>query len=123
MVPASEAFNNQETTNANLNTKNNVNTQSNSNNDNNVAQAKAGYKYHYSKIGDCWAMSNYLYKKFKKSGKKVRIIQYRTKFSSRHRSIQLYYKNKWRDYSYKGINKIYKATSSKPGVKVIKSSV
>ncbi|MCK9151702.1 hypothetical protein [Methanobacterium alcaliphilum] len=123
IVPASEAINNQESVNEKVKTKNNEVEQSNSVNNTNVAKAEAGYKYRYSKIGDCWAMSNHLYKKFTKSGKKVRIIQYRTKMSSRHRSIQLYSNGKWKDYSYKGLNRIYKATKSKPGKKVIKSSV
>ncbi|MDO8869664.1 MAG: hypothetical protein Q7V10_02825 [Methanobacteriaceae archaeon] len=80
--------------------------------------------YRYSKIGDCWAMSNYLYKKLTKKGTKARIVQYKTKMSSRHRSVQLYKNGKWADYNYKanGINKIYNATSSKPGMKVIATS-
>jgi hypothetical protein len=85
---------------------------------------KSSRGYHYSKIGDCWAMSKYLYKKLTKKGTKARIVQYRTSMSSRHRSVQLYKSGKWVDYNYKahGINKIYNATSSKPGLKVIASS-
>ncbi|MDO9044511.1 MAG: hypothetical protein Q7U35_04310 [Methanobacteriaceae archaeon] len=85
---------------------------------------KSSSGYRYSKIGDCWAMSKYLYKKLTKKGTKARIVQYKTKMSSRHRSVQLYKKGKWVDYNYKahGINKIYNATSSKPGLCVIASS-
>lgn len=85
---------------------------------------KSSSGYHYSSIGDCWAMSNYLYKKLTKKGTKSRIVQYKTKMSSRHRSVQLYKNGKWADYNYKanGINKIYNATSSKPGMKVIATS-
>lgn len=85
---------------------------------------KSSRGYHYSKIGDCWAMSKYLYKKLTKKGTKARIIQYKTSMSSRHRSVQLYKKNKWVDYNYKahGINRIYHATSSKPCMKVISTS-
>ena len=80
--------------------------------------------YAYSSIGDCWAMSNYLHKKLTKSGVKSRIIQYKTSMSSRHRSVQVYKSGKWVDYNYKanGYNKIYNATSSKPGMHVIASA-
>lgn len=80
--------------------------------------------YRYSSIGDCWAMSNYLHKKLSKAGVKSRIIQYKTSMSSRHRSVQVYNSGKWVDYNYKanGYNKIYNATSSKPGMHVIASA-
>lgn len=69
-------------------------------------------------------MSNYLYKKLTKKGVKARIVQYKTKMSSRHRSVQLYQGGKWVDYNYKanGYNKIYNATSSKPGLQVVATS-
>ncbi len=41
-----------------------------------VRAAYSTSTYHYSSIGDCWAMSEYLYKKLTASGEKVRIIQY-----------------------------------------------
>lgn len=82
---------------------------------------KKSTRYAYSSIGDCWAMSNYLHKKFTKAGVKSRIIQYKTSMSPRHRSVQIYKSGKWVDYNYKanGYNKIYNATSSKPGMHVI----
>ena len=67
-------------------------------------------------------MSNYLYNKLTAAGKKVRIIQYRTSMSSRHRSVQVNNGNGWADYDYSGLNKIYSATKSKPGMFVVKSS-
>lgn len=85
---------------------------------------KKSTRYAYSSIGDCWAMSNYLHKKLTKAGVKSRIIQYKTSMSPRHRSVQIYKSGKWVDYNYKanGYNKIYNATSSKPGMHVIASA-
>ena len=42
--------------------------------------------------GDCWAMSDYLYKHMAAAGMKARIIQYATSYSSRHRSVQYLFK-------------------------------
>lgn len=71
--------------------------------------------------GDCWAMSDYLQTKFTKAGIKSRIVQYSNAYSSRHRSVQLFQNNKWLDVPYKqyGINQMFSAQSSKPGIKVI----
>lgn len=73
-------------------------------------------------IGDCWDNSEMLYKKLKAQGKDVRIIQYPTSLSSRHRSVQYYSDGKWVDYDYKGngYKKVYYATKNKNGAKVIK---
>lgn len=72
--------------------------------------------------GDCWDNSAVLYNQLKKSGKKVRIIQYKTSLSPRHRSVQVCENGRWVDYNYKGNGyaKLYYATKSKPGVHVIK---
>jgi hypothetical protein len=51
--------------------------------------------------GDCWAMSDYLYKRMAKAGMKVRIIQYSTSYSSRHRSVQYYKSGKWHNAPYR----------------------
>jgi hypothetical protein len=82
---------------------------------------KKHHRYHYSRVGDCWAMSNHLYRKYKKQGKKVRIIQYKTSMSSRHRSVQEYRNGGWFDLNYRslGLNMIYWATKRKPGLTVI----
>ncbi len=74
--------------------------------------------------GDCWAMSDYLYNKMKSAKIKVRILQYRTPYSSRHRSVQIYQNKKWVDVPYRayGINMMFNSTSSKPGAFVLKSS-
>jgi hypothetical protein len=87
-------------------------------------KVKAAYTYKrtysYSSIGDCWAMSEYLYNKY---ASQVRIVQYRTSMSSRHRSIQINQNGAWVDFNYRGngYNGIYSATSSKPGLTVVKS--
>ena len=67
-------------------------------------------------------MSEYLYRKLTSAGKKVRIIQYATSMSPRHRTVQVYSGGRWVDYSYSGYNKIYHPTSRKPGMFVVKSS-
>lgn len=51
--------------------------------------------------GDCWAMSDYLYKRMAKAGMKARIIQYPTSYSSRHRSVQYYKNGKWYNVPYR----------------------
>lgn len=72
--------------------------------------------------GDCWTNSAVLYNQLKRSGKKVRIIQYATSLSPRHRSIQVYQNGRWVDYNYKrnGYAKLFYATKRKPGVHVVK---
>ena len=74
---------------------------------------KAASKYRYSGAahtaegmianggGDCWAMSDYLYKNMTKAGMKARIIQYATSYSSRHRSVQYYTNGAWHDAPYR----------------------
>jgi hypothetical protein len=71
--------------------------------------------------GDCWAMSDYLQTKFSTAGIKSRVVQYANGYSSRHRSVQLYQNNKWLDVPYKqyGVNQMFSAQSSKPGMTVI----
>lgn len=73
--------------------------------------------------GDCWAMSEYLYSRLQAAGIDSRIVQYSTAYSSRHRSVQLYQNGAWVDapYSSYGYSTMFKATSSKPGLKVIAS--
>lgn len=51
--------------------------------------------------GDCWAMSDYLYTHLTAKGVKSRIIQYGTAYSSNHRSVQYYSKNRWVDVPYR----------------------
>ena len=74
---------------------------------------KAASKYRYSGAahtaegmiahgsGDCWAMSDYLYKKMTASGMKARIIQYSTAYSSRHRSVQYLSNGAWQNAPYR----------------------
>jgi hypothetical protein len=51
--------------------------------------------------GDCWAMSDYLYKKMRAVGIHARIIQYPTAYSSRHRSVQYLQNNAWVNAPYR----------------------
>lgn len=93
--------------------------------------AKYGYSHSASSAaammssgsGDCWAMSDYLYSKLKAAGIKARIVQYSTKYSANHRSVQLYQNGAWVDvpYSSYGYSTMFKATSSKPGMTVLAS--
>ncbi len=94
--------------------------------------AKYGYSHSASTAagmmsigsGDCWAMSAYLYSKLSAAGIKSRIVQYSTAYSSKHRSVQLYQNGAWVDvpYSSYGYSTMFKATSSKPGMRVLASS-
>ena len=51
--------------------------------------------------GSCWAMSDYLYYYLKKMKVHARIIQYHTRYSSRHRSVQFRISNKWYNMPYR----------------------
>jgi len=74
--------------------------------------------------GDRWTNSAILYNQLKKQGYKVRIIQYATSMSSRHRSVQYYKNGKWVNYDYKGNGYAmrYYWTSNYVNGKVIQSS-
>jgi hypothetical protein len=74
--------------------------------------------------GDCWTNSEILYNQMLKKGYKVRIIQYATSMSSRHRSVQYSKDGKWVNYDYKGNGYAmrYYWTSNYVNGKVIKSS-
>lgn len=63
--------------------------------------------------GDCWAMSDYLFKQFKAAKIKARIVQYATAYSSNHRSVQLYKSGSWVDVPYRtyGFNMMFNNTS------------
>jgi hypothetical protein len=51
--------------------------------------------------GDCWAMSDYLYKKMKAAGIHTRIIQYSTRYASNHRSVQYQQNGQWVNAPYR----------------------
>ena len=87
---------------------------SNSAIDSSVAQImKGASKYGYSHsastaeamerngAGDCWAMSDYLYKKMRAAGIHARIIEYATSYSSNHRSVQYLKNNTWVNAPYR----------------------
>jgi hypothetical protein len=90
---------------------------------------KVYYKSSYSSssgskgTGDCWTNSEILYNQLIKKGYRVRIIQYATSMSSRHRSVQYYSNGKWVNYNYKGNGYAmrYWYTSNYVNGKVIKS--
>jgi hypothetical protein len=71
--------------------------------------------------GDCWAMSDFLQKKFNAAGIRARTVQYANSYTSKHRSVQLYKNGAWVDISYKkyGINNLFSAQTKKPGMKVV----
>lgn len=73
--------------------------------------------------GDCWAMSDYLYKKFKAAKVKARIVQYSTEYASNHRSVQLYKNGSWVDVPYRtyGFNSMFNNTSGSKYGSVIAS--
>ncbi|MGZ4857499.1 MAG: hypothetical protein ACXVZU_03940 [Methanobacteriaceae archaeon] len=94
---------------------------------------RAAYTYRYTVrytssggkgTGDCWTNSAILFNQLKKSGLKVRIIQYPTSMSPRHRSVQIYKNGKWVNYNYKanGYAMRYWATSGSSHGKVIQTS-
>ena len=64
--------------------------------------------------GDCWAMSDYLYKHMAAAGMKSRIIQYATAYSSRHRSVQYFSNGAWVNAPYRayGLNMLFNNTKS-----------
>jgi methionine-rich copper-binding protein CopC len=68
--------------------------------------------------GDCWAMSDYLYKHMAAAGMKTRIIQYATSYSSRHRSVQYYSNGAWINAPYRsyGLNSMFNSTRSSGAV-------
>ncbi len=51
--------------------------------------------------GDCWAMSDYLYKQLTATHIRARIIQYATEFASNHRSVQYYINGAWVSVPYR----------------------
>ena len=61
-------------------------------------QTRLGIERHG--CGSCWAMSAYLYYYLKKAHIHARIIQYRTAYSSRHRSVQ-YWLGCWKNVPYR----------------------
>ena len=72
--------------------------------------------------GDCWAWSAALWQELRNIGYAVRIVQYGTAYSSRHRSVQ--YKDtsgSWIDYPYSSTNIPWgaKATSASSGGTVV----
>ncbi|MEN6294322.1 MAG: hypothetical protein ABFD07_20200 [Methanobacterium sp.] len=91
----------------------------------NAGSVRKKYRAKYRRgkgAGNCWTTSAILYKKLKRSGKKVRIVQYRTSLSSRHRSVQIYRHGKWVDFNYRGNGyaMLYRATKHKSGMHVVK---
>ncbi|MBI5679324.1 MAG: hypothetical protein HZC47_00270 [Methanobacterium sp.] len=59
--------------------------------------------------GDCWAMSEYLNSQFQSAGYSSRVVQYRTSYSSKHRSVQLNQNGRWVTVPYRayGYNSMF----------------
>ena len=84
--------------------------------------AKYGYSHSASTAaamehigaGDCWAMSDYLYKKMTAAHMHARIIQYPTAYSSRHESVQYKQNGVWVNAPYRsyGLNSMFNNTKS-----------
>jgi hypothetical protein len=74
--------------------------------------------------GDCWAMSDYLFKQLSAAGIKARVVQYPTSYSSNHRSVQLYQNGVWIDVPYReyGFNMLFNNTSGSKSGTVIASN-
>jgi len=73
------------------------------------ANAVRSYSKYYSSswyngkgTGDCWANSASLYSSLTSSGTRARIVQYANRYSSNHRSVQVWNGNSWVDYDYRG---------------------
>ncbi len=64
--------------------------------------------------GDCWAMSDYLFKKMTAAHMHARIITYATAYSANHRSVQYQQNGTWVNAPYKayGLNKMFDNTQS-----------
>ncbi len=64
--------------------------------------------------GDCWAMSDYLFKQLKAAKVKARIIQYPTAYASNHRSVQYYTNGAWVNVPYRayGFNSMFNNVGS-----------
>jgi hypothetical protein len=73
--------------------------------------------------GDCWAMSDYLFKQLKASKVKARIVQYATAYASNHRSVQYYKNGAWIDVPYRsyGFHVNFRNTSASICGKIISS--
>lgn len=70
--------------------------------------------------GDCWAMSDFIYKKCIAAGIPAKIVEYPTSMSQRHRSVLVNVGKGWEDFPYRkksfGINPMFYNTSgSKKG--------
>lgn len=72
--------------------------------------------------GDCWAMSDWLYKNIRKTGVECRIIQYETSLSAQHRSVQIKSEDEWVDLPYirYGFDSRFAAAHSKPKMFIYK---
>lgn len=54
--------------------------------------------------GDCWAMSDWIYKKCISAGIQARIVQYPTSMSARHRSVLINQGSGWVDFPYRSFS-------------------
>lgn len=69
------------------------------------ATAVRSYSRSYSSggySGDCWDVSNAMYNQYTSSGQRARIVQYANRYSSNHRSVEVWNGNGWVDADYSG---------------------
>nr|WP_319374878.1 peptidoglycan-binding domain-containing protein [uncultured Methanobacterium sp.] len=69
------------------------------------ATAVRSYSRSYSSSGysgDCWDVSNAMYNQYTSSGQRARIVQYSNRYSSNHRSVEVWNGNGWVDADYSG---------------------
>ncbi|AUB59778.1 peptidoglycan-binding protein [Methanobacterium subterraneum] len=72
--------------------------------------------------GDCWDVSNAMYSQLTSSGQRARIVQYSNRYSSNHRSVEVWNGNGWVDADYSGQAWVGQPTAHSSSAKVIAGS-
>lgn len=72
--------------------------------------------------GDCWDVSNAMYSQLTSSGQRARIVQYANRYSSNHRSVEVWNGNNWVDADYSGQAWVGQPTAHDSSAQVIASS-
>lgn len=72
--------------------------------------------------GDCWDVSNAMYSQLTSSGQRARIVQYANRYSSNHRSVEVWNGNNWVDADYSGQAWVGQPTAHDSSATVIASS-
>ena len=76
-----------------------------------------------NKTGDCWALSDYIYKRLKESGVQARVHQYATSSSDNHRQVEYYDGKNWImfPYSNSGIDHTFYTNEIPSGTQIIQN--